>query len=167
MTTLAIKQRPAKSVWTRPLASRSAWAALFLVAAIALTIGSVHHRPPDAAGRAAYLDSIIKCPSCDDLSIAQSDAGVAVALRREVREFVDRGWSNGRVEQFVVAQYGSNELLAPSSDLAWLIPLVVGALAVFAVAAALVRARLRRRKQPGAEDEEVVEAAMRHLRETR
>ena len=112
------------------------------------------------------MDSIIKCPSCDDLSIAQSDAGVATALRREVRGLVDRGFSNQRIEQEVVEQYGSDEILAPSSDLAWLIPVVVVSLAVIAVLSGFARARLRRRKRASADEEELVAAAMRHLKET-
>lgn len=151
---------------SRVVASRWAWALLFVVAVVALTFGSVHRPAPDATARVVYLDSIIKCPSCDNLSIAQSDAGVAVALRREVRQLVDRGWANARIEQFVVGQYGPDEILAPSSDLVWLIPIIVGGLAAVALGSGLLRARLQRRRRASAEEEALVEAALRHLRET-
>ena len=65
-------------------ANRARWSSLLarlagLVArwspSFALGIGSVHpRRQPSTAARIAYLDSVIKCPSCIDLSIAQSDA---------------------------------------------------------------------------------------------
>lgn len=148
----------AKSWW--------AWGLLVLIAAAALSLGSMHASAPSAQQRAAYLDSIIKCPSCDNLSIAQSDAGVAAALRREVRHLVGRGWSNERIESAVVAQYGSNEILAPSSDLVWVIPLVIGGLAASAIVFALGRSRVTRRKVASADEERLVEAAIRHLEET-
>ncbi len=166
MTTRAIPNGPSVSTLSRIAQNRWAWAVLFLVAVTALTIGSVHRPPPSDAARAASLDSVIKCPSCQDLSIAQSDAGVATALRGEVRRLVDRGWSNQRIERFVVAQYGSDEILAPSSNFPWLVPLVIGGLAAFAVGIGLVRARLQRRRRASADEEELVEAAMRHLKET-
>lgn len=165
MTSTAVSTSSARSPLVAVATSRWAWALLLVVAAIALSIGSVHRQAPSAAARAAYLDSIIKCPSCEDLSIAQSDAGVAVALRREVRGFVDRGWSNQRIETEVVGQYGSDEILAPSSDLAWLIPLVVLGLAAIVVVSGFARRRLLRRRRASTDEEELVEAAMRHLKE--
>jgi cytochrome c-type biogenesis protein CcmH len=165
MTTTVIATTKAPSRLSQFARSRWSWALLVVVAAVALSVGSVHQTAPDAAARSAYLDSIIKCPSCDDLSIAESDAGVAAALRAEVRQRVARGWSDERIERFVVAQYGPDEILSPSSDLPWLIPLLVGAVAVLAIGSALVRTRLRRRRRASAEEEALVEAAMRHLKE--
>jgi cytochrome c-type biogenesis protein CcmH len=165
-TSAAISKSPVVSRLSRLAVSRWAWALLVVVATVTLSLGSIHHQPADASSRAAYLDSIIKCPSCDDLSIAQSDAGVAAGLRHEVRQMIARGWSNDRIEQFVVSQYGSDEILTPSSDLAWLIPLIAGSLAFAAIGGALVRARLRRHRRASAEEEALVEAALRHLQET-
>lgn len=166
MTTTAIPNGTSASRLSQIAQNRWTWALLFLVAVIALTIGSVHRPAPSNTARAAYLDSVIKCPSCQDLSIAQSDAGVATALRGEVRRLVARGWSNQRIERFVVAQYGSDEILAPSSDLAWLVPLVIGGMAAFGIGVGFVRSRLRRRRHASADEEELVQAAMRHLKET-
>jgi cytochrome c-type biogenesis protein CcmH len=167
MTTTAITERPFPARLSHLAASRRVWALLVVLAAAALSFGSIHRQAPSATARAGYLDSIIKCPSCDDLSIAQSDAGVAAGLRREVRHLVSSGWSDDRIEKFVVAQYGADEILAPSSDLAWLIPLIVGSLAALAIGAAFGRARLRRHRGTSAEEEALVEAAMRHLQGTR
>ena len=80
------------------LASRLAWAVLALVVAAALAIGSVHPGVTSVDGRIAYLDSVIKCPSCDDLSIAQSNASTAVALRTVVAADVHAGESNAQIE---------------------------------------------------------------------
>ena len=108
------------------LESRAAWVAVAIVALVALGIGSVHPTQAGPSARIAYLDSIIKCPSCVDLSIAQSDAPVAVGLRTEVATWVRSGLSNGRIEQLVVARFGEDALLVPSGSgvdtLLWAVP---------------------------------------------
>ncbi len=111
------------------LASRPAWVLVAILAVSALGIGSVHPAGPSSAARIAYLDSIIKCPSCIDLSIAQSDAAVAVALRAEVAAWVHQGLSDARIEQLVVARFGERVLLVPTGSsadlLLWVVPIAV------------------------------------------
>ncbi len=113
----------------RFLASRPAWVLVAIVAVAALGIGSVHSAGPGSAARISYLDSIIKCPSCVDLSIGQSDAPVAVALRAEVAAWVHEGLSDARVEQLVVARFGERVLLVPTGSsadlLLWIVPIAV------------------------------------------
>jgi cytochrome c-type biogenesis protein CcmH len=106
-----------------------------VVAVVALGIGSAHPAGPGAATRIARLDSVIKCPSCVDLSIAQSDAPIAVGLRAEVAAWVHEGLSDARIEQLVVARFGEQALLVPSGSgadlLLWVLPVsVVGTAAV-------------------------------------
>jgi cytochrome c-type biogenesis protein CcmH/NrfF len=98
------------------LSSRIAWAVLAASAVVLLAIGSVHPPPSTAAARTSYLDSIIKCPACEDLSIAQSDAPSSLTLRHEVAGWVATGWSNQRIEQAVVARYGYGGLLLPAGS---------------------------------------------------
>lgn len=125
--------------------TRAAWALLFVLAVVFLAIGSVHPPASGDAARVARLESIIKCPSCDDLSIAQSDAAGAVALRQRVREFVAEGWSDERVESWVVARYGSDVLLLPPtsgvSATLYLVPITAVALAVIGLGVYLWRRR--------------------------
>ncbi|HLN07009.1 MAG TPA: cytochrome c-type biogenesis protein CcmH [Acidimicrobiales bacterium] len=108
------------------LASRPAWVLAAVLAIIALGIGSVHSSPPSRAARIDQLDSIIKCPSCVDLSIAQSDAPIAVALRADVAAWVHQGLSDTRIEQLVVARFGEQVLLVPTGSsadvLLWVVP---------------------------------------------
>lgn len=98
---------------TKILSSRMSWAVLFVVAAGLLVLGSINPPLSSAAARISRLDSIIKCPACEDLSIAQSAAPSAVTLRHQVAGWVHQGWSNARVEQAVVADYGPGGLLLP------------------------------------------------------
>jgi cytochrome c-type biogenesis protein CcmH len=98
------------------LSSRVAWALLVVVAIVLLVIGSVTPSVTSAEARISRLDSIIKCPACEDLSIAQSDAPTSVTLRNEVAGWVHSGWSDQRIEQAVVARYGPGGLLLPSGS---------------------------------------------------
>ena len=95
----------------------------------------MHPAQASSSARIAHLDSVIKCPSCVDLSIAQSDAPIAVGLRDEVAAWVHEGLSDARIEQLVVARFGEQALLVPSGSgadvLLWVVPvLVVGGAAV-------------------------------------
>lgn len=97
------------------LASRLAWSLLAGIAVAVLAYGSIHGNPNSDKARVATLEGLIKCPACQDLSIAQSNAPSAVALRHEVSGFVARGWSDGRIESWVTARYGAAALLVPTS----------------------------------------------------
>jgi len=128
------------------LASRPAWAVLAVVVIAALGIGSVHRPEPSTASRISHLDSAIKCPSCVDLSIAQSDAPIATALRTEVAAWVHEGLSDTRIEQLVVARFGESVLLVPAGSgadvLLWIVPI-----AVLGTASALLVFHLWRRRR--------------------
>lgn len=110
---------------------------LALVAlAVALVIGSgvTSSAAPSAAQRASALETQIRCPSCDDVSVAQSTAASAIAVRHEVAGLTAAGVSDQAIEQRLVSQYGPSILLAPPdsglSSLVWLLPLVAGLLSV-------------------------------------
>ena len=120
------------------------------MAAVALGVGSVHSGQTSSAARIAHLDSVIKCPSCIDLSIAQSDAPIAVGLRAEVAAWVHEGLSDTRIEQLVVARFGEQVLLVPSGSsadvLLWAVP--VGVVGLAGVLLAMYLWRRRRLEVP-------------------
>lgn len=128
------------------LSSRPAWALVAILAVSALAVGSVHPSQPSAAARITRLDSLIKCPSCVDLSIAQSDAPVAVGLRQQVALWVHEGLSDARIEQLVVDRFGEQALLVPpgagSDVLLFAVP--AGVLGVAGVSLAVYLFRRRR-----------------------
>jgi cytochrome c-type biogenesis protein CcmH/NrfF len=135
------------------LTSRAAWAFLAAAAVALLIIGSIHPPPTSAQARISRLDSLIRCPACEDLSLAQSDAPSSVTLRREVAAWVHEGWSDGRIEQAVVARYGQGGLLLPASSGAdaalYVVPLAVAAAAAGGVGLLLWRRRRGRRSPHG------------------
>lgn len=116
--------------------SRVSFVLAVLVLAVALVIGSgvVSGAKPTAAQRAAALETQIRCPSCDDISVAQSAASSAVAVRHEVASLVAAGETNAQIEARLVDQYGTSILLTPPasglSAVIWVLPVVAGALAL-------------------------------------
>lgn|GEM_PF-244805 len=123
------------------LARRASWLVLAAVVATLLAVGSVHPSPQTRSSRISYLDSVIKCPVCDNISLAQSDAQQAQDLRAVIVKMVDAGRSNQQIERYVVAQFGTDELLRPSSPVIWLLPILGGAVGVTALAVVLIRRR--------------------------
>lgn len=114
-----------------------------LVAALVVGSGVLSSSPPTAAQRASAIESVIRCPSCEDLSVATSSAPTAVAVRDTVRQQVAAGRTDQQIEAYLVARYGSAIVLDPPargwSLLVWLLPLVGGAVAVTVLVVVLVR----------------------------
>ena len=150
------------------LAGRPAWLLLAALVATLLAVGSVHGHPRPQAERISYLESVIRCPSCVDLTIAQSDSQPARYLRQEVVIWVGAGRSDSWIEQQVTARYGGSALLVPAGsgigELAWALPIAAVVLAGGALAWFLIRRRPAP-EHPSPEDEGLVAAALAGRRE--
>jgi cytochrome c-type biogenesis protein CcmH len=141
------------------------WVVMAVVLAVALAVGA--HRPgpaPSATQRAAVVDAQLRCPSCEDVSVADSSAPTAVAVRAIVLARVRAGQSDGEIEGFLVSRYGPDILLRPpatgATGTVWIVPVVavvvaLGGLGVFF---------WRRRRAPSAaledEDRALVDQAL-------
>lgn len=113
-----------------------------LLLAVAVVVGSMAlasfaPRPGTLEDRARAIESQLRCPTCQGLSIADSPATSATQMRELVREQLGAGASDGEVRAFFVARFGRWILLDPPTagvDLAlWLVPpfvLALGALVV-------------------------------------
>ena len=126
----------------RVLGSFRLWlAALVVVGALAVALAP---RTSPAAARIARLESLVRCPSCEDLSVAQSNATTAVAVRHEIVTRVHRGDSDTAILTSLEAAYGTSVLLSPPTSglgaLLWAAPV-----ALLLLGAALV-VRLARRR---------------------
>jgi cytochrome c-type biogenesis protein CcmH/NrfF len=103
-----------------------------VILAVALLIGSgaLSRGAETPAQRAAAIETDVRCPSCTDVSVAQSDESTALAVRHEIEHQVAQGRSNSQIEQTLVSQYGPTILLEPPGtggfSLIWLVPLVLG-----------------------------------------
>ncbi len=111
----------------RVLRSFSLWAAA-LVAVVALSLASAPSAP-SSSSRIAHLESLVKCPSCENLSVAQSNATSAVAVRNEITQRVHEGQSDTTILTALESTYGTSVLLSPSTTglgtLLWLVPILL------------------------------------------
>lgn len=105
--------------------------ALGVVLAVALILGSdvFSSAPPTQQQRIASLEATLKCPSCQDLSVAQSASPSSLAVRAEIVRGVHQGLSNEEIKAKLQAQYGTAVLLTPPagglSVVLWLVPLLL------------------------------------------
>jgi cytochrome c-type biogenesis protein CcmH len=78
-------------------------------------------------GRIAHLESMVKCPACDDVSVAESNATSSIAVRHDIARRVHAGQSDTKILTSLEATYGTSILLSPSTSglglLLWLVPL--------------------------------------------
>lgn len=63
--------------------------------------------------RARELGKELRCPKCQNQSLDDSEAGIAVDLRRIVRERLVAGDTDAEVKDYLVARYGTFVLLEP------------------------------------------------------
>jgi cytochrome c-type biogenesis protein CcmH len=126
--------------------TRQRWSLAALVLVIGLSLlgasGIVDSSPTSTANRTAVLFAQVKCPSCEDLSVAQSTAPSSLAVRQTIERLVAGGKTNQQILDALVAVYGTTILLSPPTHgvalLVWIFPVVV-AVTVVAVLVAMVR----------------------------
>ncbi|MGM9516780.1 cytochrome c-type biogenesis protein [Roseateles sp. DB2] len=99
---------------------------------------------PALEARMLHVASQLRCLVCQNQTIADSHAGLAVDLRREIRSLLAQGRSETEVLQFMTERYGDFVLYRPPVDArTWL--LWFGPLALLAVAAGGLWLHLRGR----------------------
>ena len=107
---------------------------VLLVVAALVCMGAASdpaERLPDAAmeARARGLFKEIRCLVCQSESIDDSEATLAVDLRRTVREQITAGSSDAQVRGFLTARYGQFVMLRPAfsvrNALLWLGPFLL------------------------------------------
>lgn len=124
---------------------------------LALALVSSAIAAPTEAQLDAHLHALaqqLRCVVCQNQTLADSQAELAVDLRRQIREQLRNGASDEAVKNYLVQRYGDFVLyeppLKPLTWLLWFGPLMLLAL----VAAAVVRNRMRRAAAPAPLDEE-------------
>ena len=111
-----------------PLWTRIAIPLVVLAVALVIGSGALSSTPPTPAQRAAAIESVVRCPSCIDVSVAQSEETTALAVRHEIVRLLAQGRSTGQIEQALVDQYGQTILLEPPGfPFIWIVPIVLGA----------------------------------------
>jgi cytochrome c-type biogenesis protein CcmH len=133
--------RPARAWSRRPAVGL---AMLLLVALGGLAVVAARGSAPAAtpADRVHAVASGLRCPTCRDLSVADSPAPLARQMRNQIAEGLQAGKSPETIRREFVAAYGESVLLVPPRRgvglVAWVAPalllaggLLAGVLAVW------------------------------------
>lgn len=136
--------------------SRSLLLALALLAASFGAIGQpatdptpLQFQSPVEEQRFHDLVAELRCVMCQNQSLAESNAQIAVDLRREVLELMRQGKDNREIKQFLVARYGEFVLYRPQVESkTWL--LWFGPALVLLAGGLVVAGAVRKRRQPAA-----------------
>src|SRR5450755_3721263 len=137
---------------------RRAAFAIVLVASCLLATGApvrAKEAAPEAAdpaleARMVRITSELRCLVCQNQTIADSNAALAVDLRREARELIAQGKSDAEVVDYMTARYGDFVLYRPplkaTTMLLWFGPALL-----LAAGAAILVVVLRRRSRMSAD----------------
>ena len=91
------------------------------------------------------LTEELRCPKCQNNSIADSNSMIAADMRKKVWQLMEQGQSNQQITDYMVARYGNfvtyEPPVTPATIILWLLP------ACFVLGGALVIFRLSRRSR--------------------
>ena len=90
------------------------------------------------ADRTNEVASLLRCPVCQGMSVADSKSEMAINMKGQVRELLERGYTREQILKYFELSYGQFVLLEPKFEgvntLVWLLPiaaLLLGAAVVF------------------------------------
>ena len=101
---------------------------------------------PETEAHVMRLAEKLRCLVCQNQTLAESNADLAVDLRREVKEQIKAGKSDAQIMDYLVQRYGDFVLYQPPFK-AITVLLWVGPFALLALALGLLFARLARRRK--------------------
>jgi len=115
------------------------------------------------SARARALSEELRCPECEGLSVADSSAPTARAMRADIRERVAAGESDAEIRQAMIDRFGDSVLLKPEGEgiglLVWGLPVVALVLGAGGLGYALWRWRRQPTLHATDADEALVERA--------
>ncbi len=126
-----------------------------------------------ALDRRTYeVASLLRCPVCQGMSIADSPSTVAQDMKSQVRELLARGYTQDQILRYFEHSYGKFVLLKPDfkgvDTLVWILPILVliaGAIVVITTAKKLEKAPPAADNQQPAAEEDPYIARVRELME--
>jgi len=138
---------------------------ILILLLFACSAGRAQENNPQTENRIRELEEKLRCLVCQNQTLADSNAELAGDLRKQVRDQVAAGRSDGEIVAFMVQRYGDFVLYEPpfkaTTALLWLGPFLLLA----AGAGLLILAVRRRRNAPeehalGLDDKRLVERVL-------
>ena len=122
---------------TRIGMKRAAALLLMLAAALLAPLAWAADQQPVDADRLYRLTSELRCLVCQNESLADSSAPLAIDLKNEIRERMASGESDAQIKKFLVDRYGNFVIYRPPLEnatlLLWLGPLLLAVVGAFAL----------------------------------
>jgi cytochrome c-type biogenesis protein CcmH/NrfF len=142
---------------------RIGWLFILIIVSAALIASVVADEGPATQSERAYeIKSTMLCPVCDGQNVLESNAPVAAAIRAQVDDLVAEGRSNSEIRAWMARQYGSDVNANPPRSglgaIVWVLPVLVGVMAVGLLVLAFARWRSGREIEPSEEDIRIVQA---------
>ena len=131
-----------------------------LISAALLIAAGRSDAPRTLDDRVEQIASGLGCVTCLNLSVADSPAGTARAMRAEIKRRLLAGETSDQIKGFFVAKYGQSILLSPHSPFPWIAP----GLALGAGVGILAWALWRRRPAPTTPDPRLTPAERQRIR---
>jgi cytochrome c-type biogenesis protein CcmH len=123
---------------------------------VAATEDKFHFDSPQQSALFLDLTKELRCPKCQNQNIADSDAMIAVDLRRKVYELLQKGYDRQQVIDFMKQRYGDfvyyQPPVNPMTIWLWLLP------ALFVFVALVWIVFTRKRQKVEIDDEQIAKA---------
>lgn len=122
------------------------WLVMALLVGGSLAVGaSGDDGPRTTEARVEAVAKDVRCPTCEGLSVAESEATASRAIRDEIDRRVRRGESDDAIRAYLVSRFGKDILLKPEASgvggIVWGLPVFAGVCAVGGLALAFRRWR--------------------------
>lgn len=143
---------------SRLCAHRAAWHASLALLLALVSVGATAFALSDAEleKRVQVITDDLRCPTCQGLSVKDSDAGFSIQIRDKVRHMVEEGQSDEDIKAYFVSRYGEWILRAPKKEglglVLWALPfagiIAVGALLIWNMRRSAARAQAQTSTAP-------------------
>jgi cytochrome c-type biogenesis protein CcmH/NrfF len=142
---------------------RISWLLILVIVVAALVVSVVADDAPATEAERAYeIKATMLCPVCDGQNVLESNAPVAAAIRAQIDDLVAEGRSDGEIRAWMARQYGSDVNANPPRSgvgaLVWILPVLVGVVALGLLILAFGKWRSGRDIEPSEEDIRIVQA---------
>lgn len=127
---------------------------MILLLLAALAAGTPQGQPlsgPALDQRTQEVASLLRCPVCQGMSIADSPSTVAQDMKHQVREMLAQGYTQQQILAYFEKSYGGFVLEKPKNPWVWILPvilLIVGAVVVVVTAKKLSAAPATASQEP-------------------
>ena len=98
----------------------------FFLIVIGICVVGMITNADDLDNRVREIAHMLRCPTCQAMSVKESEAGLSVNMKTRIRELLQEGKSEEEILEFFVERYGEWILRSPKKEgfslLLWTLP---------------------------------------------